>query len=486
MNSSEKKSSEINSQLSFPYKIFISHKVSEHGDAVKKFKKILDKNDALKDKLKIYVSSDVAAGDNWRENLHKELDETNLLIYIYCFNTPPAINDWCNYEIGYFAKKSNRTNIITIVPSGVGPPPLLRPYQYVELTNGGIEKLLKRVYVEENIWPEVIWDENAVEKSEIVEKIINNFSPTKKPIPLSPRIWITVQKDSECFLKKEFPEISMDSKITGETDAAKKFGYESGDNEEITLKELIEKVEFRGTLPKFFDVLASTLKDIVNKKAGPKRVPPVRVLNDKPPSMLIPAYLHELPNGDKKFEFVVTEPPINIAYRNENLDAMDLYNLFTVAWHFRWRVIEKHLENIKRILSAGVDRYREIALQHLSELKIDLSAVILDSFNRKLQFPGDITKHFTGKDKVVIEKIVNSKNGLWMNLMPKFDNAVDKVDLDQIVECLEEMQSINKTCIVLCLKLLEKVVSEKLEGEILNNMDQTKCIMRDHPNQQSY
>ena len=102
--------------------------------------------------------------------------------------------------------------------------------------------------------------------------------------------------------------------ITGETDAAKKFGYESRDNEEITLSQLIEIVEFKGTLPKFFDVLASTLKGILNKKSGPRRVPPVRVLNDKPPSMLIPAYLYELPNGDKKFEFVVTEPPINFAY----------------------------------------------------------------------------------------------------------------------------------------------------------------------------
>jgi len=190
-----------------------------------------------------------------------------------------------------------------------------------------------------------------------------------------------------------------------------------------------------------------------------------------------------LPNGDKKFEFVVTEPPINISYQKEDLDAVDLFNLFTVAWHFRWRIIEKHLKNIKRILSAGVDRCREEASKHLAELKVDLSAVILDSFNRKLQFPDDITKHFTGNDKMVIENIVNRKNGLWMNLMPKFDNAVENFDLDQVVKCLKEMQSINKTCIVLCLKLLEKVASEKLEGEILNNMDQTKCIMHDHSKQ---
>ena len=75
MNDSERGNSHIDS----PYKIFISHKVSEHGYAVRKFKKILNRDGALKDKLKIYVSTEVAPGEDWSKKLHSELDEADML-----------------------------------------------------------------------------------------------------------------------------------------------------------------------------------------------------------------------------------------------------------------------------------------------------------------------------------------------------------------------------------------------------------------------
>ena len=51
MESSEISNSVAKSETNFPYKIFISHKVSEHGGAVKKLKKILNQNKTLKEKI---------------------------------------------------------------------------------------------------------------------------------------------------------------------------------------------------------------------------------------------------------------------------------------------------------------------------------------------------------------------------------------------------------------------------------------------------
>ena len=68
--------------------------MSEHGYAVRQFKKILNRDGALKKFLKIYVSSEVTPGEDWAKKLHDELDAADMLFYIYCYNTPPRDNEW--------------------------------------------------------------------------------------------------------------------------------------------------------------------------------------------------------------------------------------------------------------------------------------------------------------------------------------------------------------------------------------------------------
>jgi hypothetical protein len=467
MEKSEINNSVAKSETNLPYKIFISHKVSEHGGAVKKLKKILNQNNTLKDKIEIFVSTAVSAGEDWVTDLYAELDKADMLLYVYCFNSPPTDNDWCIYETGYFAKSSNRSNLITIVPAGVKPPPPLQIYQFVELTKDGIEALLKRIYEKENIYPDLFHTDFKEQLDNTVAAILRIFGPTaQKPIALSPRIWITLKNESVQPFKERKISLPLDSAITGETEAARKFGYESNEKEEITLEELSQIVEFKGTLSPFYSILSDTLQDILNKKHGPWRVPPVKVLSNKPPRIIVPAYLRKLSNGDHKFEFVVTEPTINFDFQKENQYINDLYNLFIVAWHFRWRVVNQYLYQFKRIRTANADAVRAESETLISKLRIDLNAIILDSYNRGLQFPEDIIRNFEGHDRSIMKKIVDSRDGLWIKLMPKFEKACDEIDLDALIDCLLEMQDMNKTCILACLKFLEKLVAEKLEGNL--------------------
>ena len=466
MQNSENKKSNAESDTKVPYKIFISHKVSEHGHAVKKFRKILNQNNTLKDRMEIYISSEVAPGEDWVNKLYKELDEADLLIYIYCFNSPPTDNDWCIYETGYYAKKSNKSNLITIVPANIKPPSPLQIYQFVELTEEGIKGLLSRIYEQENIYPDLFKSDFNEQLDNTIKSIIDIFGPTQKSVALSPRIWITIKNESIEQFKERKISIPLESVITGETEAARKFGYESDENEEITLDELSQIVEYKGTLSPFYNILSDTLQDILNKKHGPWRVPPVKVLNNKPPRIIVPAYLQKLPNGDHKFEFIVTEPPINFDFEEEDQDFYNLYNLLNIAWHFRWRVVQKYLYHFKRIRSASLESVRSEAENLISKLKIDLNAIILDSLNRGLQFPDDITRNFKGNDKIIMQKIVDSRDGLWMKLMPKYEKACDEVDINGLIDCLLQMQDMNKTCLLASLKLLNKVATERLEGNI--------------------
>ena len=460
---------EISNQ-DFPYKIFISHKVSEHGKAVRNFKKLLNISNALEDKLEIYVSSEVAPGANWIETLHQELEEAKMLLYIYCYSSPPSNNDWCVYETGYFAKKSNRRNIITIVPSGVKPPSPFQSYQFIELTEDGVKQLLRKIYVDQKIYPAIFDTDNKKSLDELIEKILAEFSPKQK-VALSPRIWITIKK---AFLK-EFKERSiglpLESTITGETEAAGRFGYKSKEGEEITLERLTEIAEYSDTLPPFYEVLSNTMQCILNDKPGPWRVPPVKVLNDNPPNILVPAYLEEMPNGDEKFEFIVAVPPINFNYPTENIFIMDIYNLFIVSWHFRWRIIEKYLPDFKRLVTGDINKLHDKAAELIADLKVDFNAIILDSYNRKLQYPADITRNFKGEDKILVEKMVNKRDGVWSRLYPIFTEACENVDIDTLIDCLTKFQSLNKTFIIACLRLLDKAAVSILEGDALEEVN---------------
>jgi hypothetical protein len=326
-------------------------------------------------------------------------------------------------------------------------------------------KLFKTIYKNKNVWPELFEIDTANELDQMIKQVLKLFNPSQIPVPLSPRLWITVPNSLINQFKEKKIDLPMESTITGETEAAKRFGYEGRERKDVNLEELIKIAEYKGTLPLFFNILSDTLQEILNNKPGPWRLPPIKVLNDKPPNMLVPAYLQKLSNGDYKFEFIVTQPPIKFSNPNKRR-FIDLYNIFIVAWHFRWRVVNKYLHQFKRLKTGKLDLIRAQAPELIHKMKIDLNSVLLDSLNRELQFPDDITRNFEGEDKIIMEKIVDSQEGLWTKIFPKFEKACDDVDIETLIDCLINFMNMNKTCLVSVLKLLQKSL-EEIQGEIL-------------------
>ena len=85
-------------------KLFISHKISEHGKIVESLISIL--NDFVRpEELEVFSSSSIKAGDDYQEKIMHALDDTDLLLLMANYSTPPQINDWCIFETGYFSSK---------------------------------------------------------------------------------------------------------------------------------------------------------------------------------------------------------------------------------------------------------------------------------------------------------------------------------------------------------------------------------------------
>ena len=77
----------------YPFRVFISHKVSGHGEAAEAIKQELENYGP--DKLKIFASPALSPGVNWRPEVLKEIETADLFILLYLVEGIDM--DWCLY-----------------------------------------------------------------------------------------------------------------------------------------------------------------------------------------------------------------------------------------------------------------------------------------------------------------------------------------------------------------------------------------------------
>lgn len=459
-----------------PKKLFISHKISEHGKIVESLISIL--NDFVRpDELEVFSSSSIKAGDDYQEKIMHALDDTDLLLLMANYSTPPQKNDWCIFETGYFSSKiteQDNKKIISLVKEGGLPPDPIKKYKSVEENRDGIEQLVMEVY--KDLRDDLFQNGRPKKRlEEAITEILDILKPKTLITQLAPRVWITIKKDEfEAFKKGEI-QLPMNSIISGETEIFTRQRVALGDDEDLTLEKFDQIVDYPNSLPPFYALLEDILRDILRApRRGPWRVPPLRVMKDTPPRIIVPSALERCADGDYRFEFFVTEPPPYVE-KGVNQKFAALYNLFIITWHFRWRVVEKHLEQLDRMKNfpstddKTTDR-RKLQLQkQLKELKLDMEAISLDSINRNLEYEGDVTKSFVGNDKKVMKNLVDSKKGLWITIKPIFDEALKKENVSEIIRCLKAWRDLNKTGLILTLKRLKEFAEdgEIIDGDIL-------------------
>ena len=459
-----------------PKKLFISHKISEHGKIVESLISIL--NDFVRpDELEVFSSSSIKAGDDYQEKIMHALDDTDLLLLMANYSTPPQKNDWCIFETGYFSSKiteQDNKKIISLVKEGGLPPDPIKKYKSVEENRDGIEQLVMEVY--KDLRDDLFQNGRPKKRlEEAITEILDILKPKTLITQLAPRVWITIKKDEfEAFKKGEI-QLPMNSIISGETEIFTRQRVALGDDEDLTLEKFDQIVDYPNSLPPFYALLEDILRDILRApRRGPWRVPPLRVMKDTPPRIIVPSALERCADGNYRFEFFVTEPPPYVE-KGVNQKFAALYNLFIITWHFRWRVVEKHLEQLDRMKNFPstddeTTNRRKLQLQkQLKELKLDMEAISLDSINRNLEYEGDVTKSFVGNDKKVMKNLVDSKKGLWIKIKPIFDEALKKENVSEIIRCLKAWRDLNKTGLILTLKRLKELAEdgEIIDGDIL-------------------
>ena len=449
----------------YPLRVFISHKVSGHGKAAQKIKDELEIYSP--EKLKIFVSPALSPGVTWNPRVLKEIEAADLFVMLYLVRGIEM--DWCLYEAGYFEREALKTarKLICVTNPGSELPGPLETRQRIEADEDGIEKLLRAIFTDEKkpVRPDLFDRDNADRLNRLVQFVLQQLGPIQK-IALTPRLWITVSGNEQIQMLKN-GELPGEIRLEGESEALREFGVGPGAG--ITLKEFYERSDFKRTLNYYMPHVANALRRVIEKKIDLWRIPPVRVTKNRSPKQLVPAYYRQGQNNSHTVEFQVFEPLPNYILRKES-DFTDLYNLFIVAWQFRWRIIEEWLERLMDIRSRGSWVTESETRRQIRKLRLDFGSILLEALNRGLDSPRKILLLFSLEEGNLLSTILEPEDGLWKRHMLKLDQGIKDQDLNEIIAALEKMKDLNKTILVLTLKRMHGLALEK-EGNMIELQD---------------
>jgi hypothetical protein len=478
--------------------LFISHKIREQGETVKSLANVLERFTKPSDLL-IFYSKNIKSGENYRQRIIQELKNTDVFLLMCNYSDPPYINDWCSFEMGYFSSiaDQDKKKLISLVKKNGVPPDPVKDLQCVEDTYEGIKKLLKEIFNNDHkpLRKDLFYEDKKDLLDSTIGEILKILEPVSQKTILTPRVWITIKKEQfEDFKKGKIPLPRDTSTITGETEVfiGQKLCF--FDNYKLTTLEEFDKiVEYPPALDPFFTLLGKILQKIVNApKKGPWRVPPVRIFNNFPPRIIVPASLEKSAGGDYSFEFFVTEPP-PYTEKVPFSEYSALYNLFIIGWSFRWRVIESHLKELNRkkntesIEKNDEKRKKKKLKDELEELYLDIKSITLESFNRRIENEADVLEMFSGEEKEIMKNILFPKIGLWDQIKPNFFNALDaekeSLDgkhVDDIIKYLKIWRDLNKTVLILTLRRLVELTNDqnKIKGNFVTNTTTIEDLLK--------
>jgi hypothetical protein len=446
----------------YPFRVFISHKVSGHGGAAEAIKRELEIY--AKDKLKIFVSPALSPGVKWRPEVLQEIEGADLFILLYLVEGIEM--DWCLYEAGYFAREARQTGrklICVINPEHSLPGPL-EDRQRLEATKPGVEELLRVIYADEHkpVRPDLFDRTNDKFLKQLIDFILNALQPVKRE-PLSPRLWITLSGDEAVEqLKKDM--FVADAHLAGESEALRQFGVGPGAG--ISLADFYARSEFKRTLDLYIPHLNNCLRRIVEGETDLWIIPPVRLVKDGQPKVLVPAYMEKGLGNKYKFEFVVYQPQPDYDPNAESaFDA--LYNFFYLGWRFRTRIIEEWLETLIELHSLGPRAETEDIRRKVRKFKLAFRSILLEALNRNLDSPRRVEKYFHRKeDQEKLQKIMNLENGSYITCAGQLYQAIEANNLETIIECLRQFRNINKTLLVMSTVRLQELVLE-MSGDLV-------------------
>jgi len=454
-----------NTQVSnpkYPFRIFISHKVSGHGGAAEAIKRELE--NYAPDKLKIFASPALSPGVKWRPKTLREIETADLFILLYLVEG--LVMDWCLYEAGYFEREAQKTGrkLICVTNPARSLPGPLETRQRLEATERGVEGLLKAIYCDPDkpVRPDLFEREHTKTLDHLIQFTLTTLKPVKRQ-SLCPRLWITLS-GSDALAQLKQGTLPEEARLSGEADALKQLGLGPGD--EITVADFMKRSDFKFALSFYAPHLANCMRRIIARYPDLWIIPPVRLVTTGQPKVLVPAYVEKGLDEGYRFEFMIYQPEPSAKQQDESPFGL-LCNLFYLASTFRKHIIDEWLETFLNLQSMGPNSPAFDVGRKVQKFKLAYGSILLEALNRDVDSPRRIEKCFPQReDQEKLQSILEPQNGLYAVQAGRLNAAMEANHLAKITEALRELRDINKTMLVMSTARMHQLAKEK-EGELL-------------------
>ena len=430
---------------SLPLRVFVSHKIAGHGQAVEQIKQELE--NYAPGKLELFVSPALKPGVQYKPEVLEEIEEADLFLLLYLVEGQEM--DWCLYEAGYFDRVARRDGkkLICMVSPGRDLPGPLQDRQNLEATQEGVEKLLRALYADEEkpVRPDFFDRKNDKTIRALTDTILGHLDPFKKE-PLCPRLWIKLSGQDALNQLKDCT-LPGTARLSGEAEALRQVGLGAGD--EITVDEFRKRSDFDLTLKLYMPHLANCLRRVIERNPELWVVPPVSLARGVPPKVLVPASFEKGLNDSYRFEFLIYQPEPEVQRPADSSFNM-LCNLFVVASTFRRRIIEDWREQFLNLQSLGNTANPDNVRRQVRKFNLVFGATLLEALSHKMDSPRQIQSCFeTKEDHDRVQHLLNTDDGLYIKCAARLQACVDDCDIDGIVECLDQLMDINKSMLAM-------------------------------------
>lgn len=413
--------------------------------------------------VSISMSQDFQPGVS-QAQLEERLKESDWLIFLY---TDPSFNyDMCYYEVGFFKREqhANSRMICLHPPTAAAPELFNQTIEHVAATPTNIEKLLYDIYVREpwKVNPAFGDPESRTSREDQIRKIANAMSVAPEP-PEATTYTCSIRID---ILKSSLSEwhdtgtLPRDALVTGNGEWEKALGM-SERTGSWTWGAIIDAVP-RGS--SWVPVLEEALRRAETREQGMRELYLPRRDSHGVTYRLMMHKLERLrATGELRFQLIIAplEPPFDA--KATDVFAI-IHHLVALAWLFRWRIINKHTEELRDLQalraspSRGEQGWDERLGRLVADFRADMHVIEIDSQRRGLDRVWSILDAFavyedapkneklTEESRNEIEKLKPLMLVEWPRVQSELEDALRRGEdgLDDAARKMERASAINR------------------------------------------
>ena len=399
-------------------RIFVSHKKKDEPMVHRFMEELLRYDNSSQ--IALYSSRNTIPGENWRERITQELDESDWLFF---FHTSKKDNyDWCLFETGYFAGRHNgnrEKRIICLHHPKIERSKPFGQYQNIKTDKNGVTRLLELIYSDNGegpgLFPQLFHSDFDEIRANFIAELIRIFT-YEKTDTISGTMEVEIDRDHISELASNILkscQISIDNRTAIIFNFPKKAT--------VPLDDFIDQLNEDQKI--FIDELPNQLE----RSKSPSHISSFSVIIGADNRLYRPVLgkVRYSVNGDAVFKIVFVKVPSTIYPENTN-DLTKVYNLVCMQQHFKWKIIDKYRTEFNQFKDCSIDKNNIIKLKKLySDFNFDLNSTIHES---EMRLQGDsfnsiINNIFERLDQTKINEIVEQ----WEIVHPRINNNIQSV-----------------------------------------------------------